>query len=88
METIMTEELKQNVKKPSHIAYHVRDRENRDGVWTEIGRTWPHADAKGFSVQLETLPLTGVSRYGFCPTNPIKVHGRALTGPPHPPAAS
>ena len=47
-------------KSPSHIAYHVRDREGGKGFWTRIGSVWAHADGKGFNVQLDGLvPLDG-----------------------------
>jgi hypothetical protein len=46
-------------KAPSHIAYQVRDREGQKGFWTRIGSVWPHADGKGFNVQLEAVPLDG-----------------------------
>ena len=47
-------------KSPSHIAYHVRDREGGKGFWTRIGSAWPHQDGKGFNVQLDGLmPLDG-----------------------------
>lgn len=46
-------------KTPSHIAYQVRDREGKKGFWTRIGSVWPHADGKGFSIQLEALPIDG-----------------------------
>jgi len=47
-------------KTPSHIAYQVRDRgENKNGFWTRIGSVWPHADGKGFNIQLECVPLDG-----------------------------
>jgi len=48
-----------NPKAPSHIAYHVRDREGGKGFWTRIGSAWAHADGKGFNVQLEVAPLDG-----------------------------
>ena len=44
---------------PSHTAYQVRDREGQKGFWTRIGSVWPHADGKGFSVQLDVVPLDG-----------------------------
>jgi hypothetical protein len=44
---------------PSHIAYQVRDREGKKGVWTRIGSAWPHADGKGFNIQLVAVPLDG-----------------------------
>ena len=46
-------------KTPSHIAYQVRDREGKKGFWTRIGSVWPHADGKGFNIQLEALPVDG-----------------------------
>jgi hypothetical protein len=44
---------------PSHIAYQVRDREGKKGIWTRIGSVWPHADGQGFNVQLDAVPLDG-----------------------------
>jgi hypothetical protein len=46
-------------KTPSHIAYQVRDREGKKGFWTRIGSVWPHADGKGFNIQLDALPTDG-----------------------------
>ncbi len=46
-------------KTPSHVAYQVRDREGRKSFWTRIGSAWPHADGKGFNIQIETVPLDG-----------------------------
>lgn len=46
-------------KAPSHIAYHVRDREGKKGFWTRIGSAWAHADGKGFSLQIDMVPLDG-----------------------------
>jgi len=45
---------------PSHVAYHVRDAgEGRKGFWTRIGAAWANADGKGFSIQLDVVPLDG-----------------------------
>ncbi|GAA4422387.1 hypothetical protein [Bremerella cremea] len=46
-------------KAPSHAVYQVRDREGKKSIWTRIGSAWAHSDGKGFSVQLESLPLDG-----------------------------
>ena len=46
-------------KSPSHIAYHVRDREGGKGFFTRIGAAWQHKDGKGFNVQLDCVPLDG-----------------------------
>ncbi len=47
-------------KAPTHIAYHVREREGGKGFWTRIGSAWPHGDEKGFNILLDGLvPLDG-----------------------------
>ena len=46
-------------KAPSHLAYHVCNREGGDGFWTLIGSAWPHADGNGFNIQLGSMPLDG-----------------------------
>jgi hypothetical protein len=46
-------------KTPSHIAYHVRNREGGEGFWTRIGSAWLHADGNGLNIQIETVPLDG-----------------------------
>ena len=47
-------------KAPSHVAYHVSERPGKKTFWNRIGGAWPHADGKGFSIQLDGLvPLDG-----------------------------
>jgi len=46
-------------KAPTHHAFHVRDTKTGDAFWTRIGSAWAHADAKGFNIQIETVPLDG-----------------------------
>jgi len=47
-------------KKPSHIAYNVRDRgEGKDSKWTEIGVAFAHKDGKGFDILFDVVPLVG-----------------------------
>lgn len=46
-------------KTPTHVAYHVREREGDKGFWTRIGAVWSHADGKGFNIQLDSIPLDG-----------------------------
>ena len=46
-------------KLPTHVAYQVRDRDGQKGIWTRVGSAWPHADGKGFNVQLDAVPLDG-----------------------------
>jgi len=49
-------------KAPSHAVYHVRDigtGQSKKSFWTRVGAAWPHADGKGFNVQIECVPLDG-----------------------------
>ena len=46
-------------KAPSHLVYHVRDRDGKSSYWTRIGAAWSHKDGNGFNVQIETIPLDG-----------------------------
>jgi hypothetical protein len=47
-------------RKPSHIAYSIRDRgEGKDSKWTEIGVAFPHKDGKGFDILFDVVPLNG-----------------------------
>lgn len=46
-------------KSPSHLAYQVRDRDDKPAIWTRIGSAWAHGDGKGFNVQLDSVPLDG-----------------------------
>ena len=58
-DTNTTTNASSTTKAPSHIAYQVRDREGQKGFWTRIGSVWPHADGRGFNLQLECVPLDG-----------------------------
>ena len=58
MSTTETTEPKAS-KLPSHIAYHVRDREGQKAIFTRIGTAWPHKDGNGFNIQIESVPLDG-----------------------------
>ncbi len=46
-------------KSPTHIAYQVRDQDDKQSFWTRIGAAWTNADGKGFNIQLECVPLNG-----------------------------
>lgn len=46
-------------KAPSHVAYVTREGKGPKAFWTRVGVAWPHADGKGFSLQLEAVPLDG-----------------------------
>lgn len=45
-------------KKPSHIAYHVRDTGNSKSFWNRVGVAWSNKNG-GLTVQLESVPLDG-----------------------------
>lgn len=46
-------------KKPTYIAYHVRDTKGRESYWTRIGAAWTHDDGQGLNLQIEVVPLDG-----------------------------
>lgn len=47
-------------KHPSHIAYQVRDgKDGQKSRWTEVGVAWATKDAKGYTIQLNAVPLDG-----------------------------
>ena len=52
-------ETKPTGRSPSYIAYQVRDREGQKGFWTRIGAAFAHADGKGFTIQVDAVPLDG-----------------------------
>lgn len=43
--------------RPSHTVYHVTERGEDNTAWTPVGAAWPHKDGKGFTFQIETLPV-------------------------------
>ncbi len=53
-----TETPTTNPNAPTHIAYQVREG-TQTSYWTRIGAAWPHADSKGFTIQLDSIPLDG-----------------------------
>lgn len=44
---------------PTHIAFQVREGKQGKDFWTRIGSAWAHKDGKGFSVQLDAIPVDG-----------------------------
>jgi hypothetical protein len=46
-------------KRPTHVAYSVKDRGDKDPEWRQIGVGWAHADNKGINVHLDLQPLDG-----------------------------
>jgi hypothetical protein len=59
IESDSTEETREESRRPTHIAYWVRDRENKKGEWHPIGVAWAHADGRGFNVVLDLQPRDG-----------------------------
>ncbi len=45
-------------KAPDFIAWHVLTKGEK-AFWTKLGASWRHRDGKGFTLQLETLPIDG-----------------------------
>jgi hypothetical protein len=59
MEPNTNEETQAGGRRPTHIAYWIKDRENQKGVWHPIGVAWAHVDGKGFSLALDLQPRDG-----------------------------
>ena len=53
----MTKNPKKNT--PSHIVYQVQDGKEDKSYWHRVGAAWSHADGKGLSIQLTSLPIDG-----------------------------
>jgi hypothetical protein len=54
----MTQTAETSSKKPTHLAYVVRNTGN-ESYWDRIGVAWANQDGKGFNIQLHSLPLDG-----------------------------
>lgn len=46
-------------RRPSYVAYSVREREGKKARFTEIGVAFPHKDGKGFDILCDAMPLSG-----------------------------
>ena len=43
---------------PDFLAWHVSQKGEKS-YWNKVGAAWVHKDARGYSLQLESLPLGG-----------------------------
>lgn len=49
--------MEENPKLPTHYVYYVRGN-GRGARWTRpLGAVWPHKDGKGFSIELDAIPV-------------------------------
>lgn len=46
-------------KRPTHIAYQVREGEENKSYFNRIGAVWTHKDGEGFNIQLDSVPVDG-----------------------------
>ena len=46
-------------KAPAFIAWHVAEKSKDKSFWTRIGAAWDHDDGKGFTLQLDLIPVSG-----------------------------
>ncbi len=46
-------------RRPTHVAYWVRERDDKKGQWHPVGVAWSHADGKGLTLRLDLQPLDG-----------------------------
>ena len=49
---------KANTSRPTHRVYAVT-KNGESKFWQPIGAMWAHADAKGFNLRIDYLPLNG-----------------------------
>lgn len=47
---------------PSHILYHVPQDDSDSKYWQKIGAAWEHKDGKGFSLQIDYIPVNSDGR--------------------------
>lgn len=55
----MTTSTEMKKRKPSHIAYSVRDIEGGKGFFNRVGVAFAHKDGKGLDILLDAIPLDG-----------------------------
>lgn len=53
-----TKLVNQQPKAPEFLAWHVTDKGEKS-FWNKVGAAWQHKDRKGFTLQLEVVPLGG-----------------------------
>ncbi len=54
----MSEEKSNGVRKPSHIAYQVRENGDK-AFFNNIGAAFEHKDGKGYNISLDAMPVDG-----------------------------
>ena len=51
--------MSDDTKRPSHIAYHVRDGQDGKSYFNRVGSAFEHKDREGFNVFLDAVPVDG-----------------------------
>lgn len=46
-------------KRPSHIAYNVREGDEGKSYFNRVGSAFEHGDGKGFNILLDSTPVNG-----------------------------
>ena len=60
MNNAETNDVNQGSRRPSHVAYSVKDRgDGKKAEWRPIGVAWTHADGKGINLVLDMMPFDG-----------------------------
>lgn len=52
------QERTREAQTPEYLAWHVT-RNGEKSFWNKVGAAWMHRDAKGYTLQLESLPIGG-----------------------------
>ncbi|MEM6463200.1 MAG: hypothetical protein AAF724_14915 [Pseudomonadota bacterium] len=51
--------MSDDTKRPSHIAYHVREDKEGKAYFNRVGSAFAHKDGEGFNVILDAVPVDG-----------------------------
>jgi len=53
-----TKPANQQPNAPEFLAWHVTDKGEKS-FWNKVGAAWRHKDGKGYTLQLEVVPING-----------------------------
>ena len=56
--TQTAQERTREFRAPEFLAWHVTQKGDKS-FWNKVGAAWMHKDAKGYTLQLEALPVGG-----------------------------
>lgn len=51
--------MSDDTKRPSHVAYHVREGKDGKSYFNRVGSVFEHKDGEGYNVVLDAVPVDG-----------------------------